>query len=159
MQEFFNKKVDWILFVYVETGLCKKFDIRQVFNLKKKLNSKLLVDAVASIGLENEHNLADVVFFSSCKGLFGITGLGFIGYNKNLKMNESKSFIVNYVSHKKELYTLGYNCLATLYLISKRHKFYKKRLEYAHQILKSYSTHNNLCKIGILSDLMILFLI
>lgn len=145
----FNKKVDWILFVYVETGLCKKFSIKKVFDLKKRLNSKLLVDAVASIGLENDHNLADVVFFSSCKGLFGITGLGFIGYNKNLKMKKSKSFIINYVSHKEELYTLGYNCLVTLYLISKRHNFYKQRLEFAHQLLKKYSTHNEICKIGV----------
>ena len=145
----FNKKVDWILFVYVETGLCKKFDIKKVFDLKKKLNAKLLVDAVASIGLENDHNLADVVFFSSCKGLFGTTGLGFIGYNRNIKMKKSKSFIINYISHKKELYTLGYNCLATLYLISKRHKFYKKRLEYAHELLKRYSTHPEICKIGV----------
>jgi aspartate aminotransferase-like enzyme len=147
--EFFNKKVDWILFVYVETGLCKKFDIRKIFKLKKKLNAKLMVDAVASIGLELYHNLADVVFFSSCKGLFGITGLGFIGYNQKIKMRTSKSFIINYLTHQKELYTLGYNCLTTLHLISKKHTFYKNRLEYAHKLLKKYSTHDSFCKIGI----------
>ena len=35
--------------------------------------------------LENYHNLADVIFFSSCKGLFGPTGLGFIAHKKHLK--------------------------------------------------------------------------
>ena len=45
--------------------------------LSKKTKSKLAVDATASFGLEEHHELADVVSFSSCKGLFGLTGAGF----------------------------------------------------------------------------------
>ena len=30
-------------------------------------------DATASIGLEENHDLADLLAFSSCKGLFGLT--------------------------------------------------------------------------------------
>ena len=39
-----------------------------------------------SIGLEKNHGYADVNFFSSCKGLFGPTGLGFIGYKNKVKL-------------------------------------------------------------------------
>jgi galactokinase len=39
----------------------------------------LYVDATGSIGLEDNHQLADVMAFSSCKGLFGLTGAGFGG--------------------------------------------------------------------------------
>jgi 2-aminoethylphosphonate-pyruvate transaminase len=147
--KFFNKEINYILFVYVETGLCKKFDIQKIFDLKKKFKAKLIIDAVASIGLEENHKLADVVFFSSCKGLFGPTGLGFIGYNKNCRLIKAKSFIANYVSHQEGLYTLGYNCMSALYFISKKYNFYRDRLEYAHKILKKHSSHNEICKIGI----------
>ena len=37
----------------------------------KRLKSKLMLDATASVGLEDNHDLADVIGFSSCKGLFG----------------------------------------------------------------------------------------
>ena len=75
-----KERFDWIVFVYVETASCTKYDIKKVFEKKNQLKSRLLVDATASIGLEKNHNLADAIFFSSCKGLFGPTGLGFIGY-------------------------------------------------------------------------------
>ena len=35
-----------------------------------------MLDATGSIGLERYHELADVISFSSCKGLFGLTGAG-----------------------------------------------------------------------------------
>ena len=32
----FNKKIDWVVFVYVETSECKIFDIKKIYNFKKK---------------------------------------------------------------------------------------------------------------------------
>ena len=53
-----------------------------------------MLDATASIGLEKDHELADVLSFSSCKGLFGLTGACFICFNVNI-FNDVKSFYLN----------------------------------------------------------------
>ena len=77
---------DWIVSCYTETSKGFKISIE---NLKKKaieLNSKVMLDATASIGLEPNHYLADVIGFSSCKGLFGLTG----GASATLEANVSK---------------------------------------------------------------------
>ena len=146
----YKKKFDWIIFVYVETASCKKFDIKKVFSIKKKTKSKLMVDATASIGLENYHNLADVIFFSSCKGLFGPTGLGFISHKNHIKKIKSKDFWYDYETHKKSKYTLGYNCIAALEKISKKHSMYKKRLIFAKNFMEKYTLNKNYCpNIGI----------
>ena len=50
-----------------------------------------MLDATASIGLETNHNYADVIGYSSCKGLFGLTGAAFIAYNEP-PQNEINSF-------------------------------------------------------------------
>ena len=136
-----NGKFDWIIFVYVETATCTKYDIKKIFQLKKKLKSKLMLDATATIGLENNHNLSDVMFFSSCKGLFGPTGLGFIAYGEKLKINKVKDFWLDIETHIKAKYTLGYNCMASLYKIIKRHSFYKKKLIFASNYLKNFMSN------------------
>ena len=125
--------------MYVETASCKKFDLRLVRQICNKNKINLMVDSTASVGLEKDHNLADVVFFSSCKGLFGPTGLGFIGYKKKLKIKESKDFLLNYKTHKNSLYTLGYNCMAALYAISKTHKNLRKKIIFSKNYLKNYA--------------------
>jgi len=145
-----KERFDWIVFVYVETASCTKYDIKKVFEKKNQLKSRLLVDATASIGLEKNHNLADAIFFSSCKGLFGPTGLGFIGYKKKNKLIKSNDFWFDYETHKKSLYTLGYNCMASLYALSKNHGKYKKKLIFANQFMQPYSLLNkNNALIGI----------
>ncbi len=135
----------WIIFVYVETASCTLYDIKKVKEKCKKNKSKLLLDATASIGLEKNHNLADVLFFSSCKGLFGPTGLGFIGYKKKLTLKSSNDFLLDYKTHKESKYTLGYNCIASLYSISKKHGYYLKKLKFARNYLEKYfhSNRNN----------------
>ena len=146
----YKKKFDWIILVYVETASCKKFDIKKAFSIKKKTKCKLMVDATASIGLENYHNLADVIFFSSCKGLFGPTGLGFVSYKKYIKKIKSKDFWYDHETHEKSKYTLGYNCIAALERISKKHSMYKKRLMFAKNFMKKYTLNKNYCpNIGI----------
>ena len=51
----------------------------------------MFIDATASIGIEEDHNLADVVSFSSCKSLFGLTGacLLAIVLNRQIKLIHS----------------------------------------------------------------------
>ncbi len=132
-----KKKYNWILFVYVETANCTKYDIVKVNNVSRSINCKLMVDATASIGLENNHSLADVIFFSSCKGLLGPTGLGFIGYKNKIKYTKSNDFWFDLDTHSDSKYTLGYNCIASLYGVSKKHNIFKKKILYAHKILKN----------------------
>ena len=64
----FKKKYDWICASPVETSIGLKIPIKELYNLKKRCNSKLMLDATGSIGLETGHNFADVATFSSCKG-------------------------------------------------------------------------------------------
>ena len=42
--------------------------------------------------------MADVIAYSSCKGLCGLTGASFIAYN-DLKLNEVESFYLNIDTH------------------------------------------------------------
>ena len=137
--ESYKRKVDWIVFVYVETSECKNFDIKKVKKKKKKLGAKLLVDATASIGLEKNHNIADVMFFSSCKGLLGPTGLGFIGYNNKIKINKPKNFYTDLNTHKNSMYTLGYNCMCALNQIAKKHGEYVKKIRFTRNLILKYS--------------------
>ncbi len=153
--EFINKKnlkkkYNWLIFVYVETANCRKYDIKKVSKIARKTKTKILLDATASIGLENNHNLADVMFFSSCKGLLGPTGLGFIAFKNKIKYHNSKDFWFNLDTHKNSKYTLGYNCIASLYGIKKNHELYKKRILYASRFLKKYSVNKfSIPKIGV----------
>ena len=147
---FKKKTYDWVLFVYVETASCKKFNLKKVDKIRKKLGSKLIMDATASIGLENNHNLADVVFFSSCKGLLGPTGLGFIAYKNKTKVIKSKDFWFDLETHSNAKYTLGYNCMASLYGVSMKHNIYKKKILMAAKIMKKFTLQEHpLPKIGI----------
>jgi len=147
LEKLFSQKMyfDWIVFVYVETSSCRKFNIKKIYNYKKRMKSKLMVDATASIGLEKNHNLADVIFFSSCKGLFGPTGLGFVAYKNSLKKIVSKDFWYDYKTHEESKYTLGYNCIAALEQISKKHTLYKDRLFYAKNFMTKHTLEKNLC--------------
>jgi len=150
--DFLNKKIssryNWVIFVYVETASCTKFDIISVKKKCKSINSKLFADATASIGLEKNHGYADVNFFSSCKGLFGPTGLGFIGYKNKVKPNSSADFLLDYKTHKESKYTLGYNCIAALHSISKKHSFYIKKISFAYKYISKYLINKHHPKIG-----------
>jgi len=99
--------------------------------------------------LETNHHLADVLIFSSCKGLFGPTGLGFIGHKNKLKIKRHKDFWLDYNTHDQAMYTLGYNCMASLFSISKNHNFYVKKIKYAAKILKKFNIFKKSAKIGI----------
>ena len=62
--------------------------------LSRSSSSRLALDATSSFGLEKGHKYADVISFSSCKGLLGLTGAGFICYHEKPK-NKVNSFVLN----------------------------------------------------------------
>ena len=116
-------KYDWIWCCYVETSIGLKLPIFDLKKLSKKLRAKLAFDATASIGLEKGHNIADVISFSSCKGLFGLTGAAFIA-SKKLPRNKLDFFYLNYLNHKNKKMTGPYHILQSLDLILRNYKFF-----------------------------------
>ena len=98
------------------------FDLK---NLSKRTKSKLVVDATASFGLEENHKLADVVSFSSCKGLFGLTGAGFICYKPEPK-NKVNSYVLNIQNAKDKKMTGPYHAMQSLELVLENYKSFKR---------------------------------
>jgi len=108
-----SKKYDWVMACPVETSIGYKIPIEKLFKIKKKCRSKLALDATASIGLENNHKLSDVAAFSSCKGLFGLTGGAFITFNKK-SYNEVDEFNLNILNHLGKKMTGPYHAICSL---------------------------------------------
>lgn len=107
------EKFDWIIACPTETSVGLKIPIIDLYELKKRTNSKLALDATASIGLEKDHQYSDVLAYSSCKGLFGFTGASFIAYN--LKPNNLiESFYLSLKTHEEKKITGPYNAILSL---------------------------------------------
>ena len=116
-----QKKYDWVMACPVETSIGYKIPIEKLFKIKKKCRSKLALDATASIGLENNHKLSDVAAFSSCKGLFGLTGGAFITFNEK-SYNEVNEFNLNILNHLGKKMTGPYHAICSLDGILKDYK-------------------------------------
>jgi len=123
-----SSKFDWVIAVYVDTSLALKQDIKLLSKLAKRCSAKLALDAVASIGLEKDHGLSDVAAFSSCKGLFGITGASFISYNDQ-PTNQVSSFYMNFESHTKRQMTGPYAQIQYIHGIMSNHETHRKSVE------------------------------
>ena len=108
-----SKKYDWIVACPVETSIGYKIPILELFSLKKKCKSKLALDATASIGLEENHQLSDLAAFSSCKGLFGLTGASFVVFNKK-QQNIINEFNLNIINHLEKKMTGPYHAICSL---------------------------------------------
>jgi 2-aminoethylphosphonate-pyruvate transaminase len=119
---------DWVICVYTETGLAQKIDLCMVRKFADKLGALLLVDATGSIGLEENHELADIAIFSSCKGLFGLTGAAFITYKNGLDYSSTDKFYMNIDTHKNRLVTGPYHAIASLYGVMDVHQSIKERV-------------------------------
>ena len=119
-----KKKYDWIISCVTETSIGITIPIKDLYKLKLKCRSKLFLDATASIGLEKDHRYGDVVSFSSCKGLLGLTGASFISYNAK-PANKIKSFYFDIKSHEKKLMTGPYHAIGSLYYIIKNFERFK----------------------------------
>ena len=116
----FNENYDWIFGCSTETSCGLNIPIEKLYRLKKRCGAKLMLDATASIGLENNHELSDVLGFSSCKGLFGLTGACFVAF-KVYPKNEIKSFYMNLYSHLDKKMTGPYHIIYSLYDVLKNH--------------------------------------
>jgi len=133
-----TEKFDWIISCVTETSTGVKLPILDLWKLKKKCNSKLLLDSTASIGLESYNELSDVSAFSSCKGLFGLTGASFITYNNHAK-NFINSFYLSLDNHINKLMTGPYHIIQSLYYVMKNYSDFKYAvIENKKAFLKKY---------------------
>jgi aspartate aminotransferase-like enzyme len=106
-------RFDWIFACYTETSRAIKIPIIELSKMKKRCKSKLALDASASMGLEEGHDNADVIAYSSCKGLFGLTGASFLAYNSD-PSNIVDSFYLNLNNHLDKKMTGPYHAIASL---------------------------------------------
>jgi len=125
LNKFTKEKFDWVWACPTETSLGLRIPIIELKKFAKKTNSKLALDATASIGLEKDHKLADVVSFSSCKGLFGLTGASFICYKKK-PANKVNSFVLNIKNLEQKKMTGPIHTIQSLEQILKKYNHFKK---------------------------------
>lgn len=111
---------DWVFACSTETsrGLLQPID--HLARLAGRLGARLMLDATASIGLEEGHELADAIAYSSCKGLFGLTGASFIAFNE-VPQHEVDSFYLSLSSHLEKRMTGPYHAIASLADVLPRH--------------------------------------
>ena len=115
---------DWVIACSTETSIGLKLDIRELRLFCDTLNAKLMLDATASIGLEDNHELADAISYSSCKGLFGLTGAAFVAFNE-LPNFEIPSFNLSIASHLGKKMTGPYHAICSLDGILADHSNFK----------------------------------
>src|SRR5262249_14827964 len=111
---------DWIVtgFTQTSTGLLNY--IRNIRAPAERGGARLMVDATGSIGLEDGHELADVIAYSSCKGLFGLTGASFVAYNSEPEVEET-SFFLSLTTHAEHKVTGPYHAICALDQVLSRH--------------------------------------
>ena len=148
-----NEKFDWIYSCYTETSIGMKLPIEKLKKTSKRLKSKLMLDATASVGLEDNHDLADVIGFSSCKGLFGLTGAAFICYNIK-PSNNIESFYLNLKNQEDKKMTGPYHIICSLKEVLKNHKEFKEAVlinkkkflkKFSNQLIYEKEFQPNLC--------------
>lgn len=122
-----NKSYDWIFFCYTETSVGLKLPLKEIYRFCKKKKIKIMMDATASFGLEKNHELADVFSYSSCKGLFGLTGASFVSYNTKPKKNVN-SFNLSLETYKNKKTTGPYHAIYSLYKTLEQHKNIKQSI-------------------------------
>ena len=123
--ESFTGTFDWVLACPTETSVGLLVPITDLNDFANKCGAKLFLDATASIGLEEGHELAEVVTFSSCKGLFGITGGSFISHN-NEPTFEPKNFYMKLGTHANKRTTGAYHAIQSLFHTLNNHEDLKQ---------------------------------
>ena len=115
---------DWVFACYTETSCGIKVPIEQLNTLAKRLGARLMLDATASVGLEDGHEMADVIGFSSCKGLFGLTGASFVAFNESPSVDVD-SFYLKLDTHLEKKMTGPYHAIASLLNVLPKHDDFK----------------------------------
>ena len=123
-----RESFDWVLCAYTETSVAFRVDLQRIKDKADECGAKLFVDATGSIGLEDNHQLADVMAFSSCKGLFGLTGAGFIAHKSNLTSKSLDAFYFNLDTQKNKMTTGPYHAIASLYGVMEKHNIFLQRV-------------------------------
>lgn len=118
-------KFDWIVACVTETSTGLKLPITSLRQLTDRLGTRLMLDATASIGLEAGHELADVIAYSSCKGLFGLTGAAFIASHE-LPDHDDDSFYLSYNNHFEKRMTGPYHAILSLVDVLPRHAEFRE---------------------------------
>lgn len=123
-----NSKYDWVLCAYTETSVALKLNLPIVKALADRAGANLFVDATGSIGLEDLHELADVLAFSSCKGLFGLTGGAFLAHKYGLEIKRANSFYLDLCTHTEKRVTGPYHVMTSLFGVMPSHSILKHRV-------------------------------
>ena len=133
IEKISNKKYDWIIACYTETSIGLKLNIHSLRNLSNKSGAQLLIDATASIGIETDHHLADVLCYSSCKGLFGLTGSSFIAFREQEIIEPNNSYYLSLKMHMNKGVTGPYHTILSLYGVFQNYEKYLARLNKWHK--------------------------
>ena len=150
-----TEKYDWIIACPVETSIGLRIPIAKLNNLKKKCKSRLALDATASICLEENHFYSDVLAYSSCKGLFGLTGASFVAFN-NFPNNKINQFNLNIENHLNKKMTGPYHAICSLnevlpsyndfkYAVVVNKKYFLKKMN--NYLLYPNESQPNLCTV------------
>lgn len=113
-------RFDWVVACCTETSCGLMVPVASLKTLAKRLGARLMLDATASIGLESGHEHADVIGYSSCKGLFGLTGASFIAFNEHPSAAVD-SLYLRLATHLEKLVTGPYHAIASLAEVLPRH--------------------------------------
>lgn len=113
-------RYDWIVGCYTETSRGVRVPMEHLIRLKAMTGGKLLLDATASIGLEDAHENAEVIAYSSCKGLFGLTGAAFVAFD-NPPQVQVNSFYLSLNTHTAKLTTGPYHAISSLHDVLTHH--------------------------------------
>jgi|AP95_1055475.scaffolds.fasta_scaffold51447_1 2-aminoethylphosphonate-pyruvate transaminase len=157
-KEIYNERsFDWIAAAYTETADAFLADIHFLRKLADSKSARLFLDATGSINLEEHHELAEACAFSSCKGLGGLTGAGFITYNDGCLESSSKNelpFCLDINTYVNKMTTGPYHAISSLYTISKNFNSLRNNVrkskkyfidKYSDNIIHEKKSQPNLC--------------
>jgi 2-aminoethylphosphonate-pyruvate transaminase len=114
---------DWIVCCYTETSCAYRVDLQAVRASADSSGARVFLDATASIGLEPDHGLADVLGFSSCKGLCGLAGAAFLAYGPGVTPGAIPDhYYFNLETHRNHGVTGPYHALCSLVDLIDRHE-------------------------------------
>ncbi len=132
-----TEQADWVVACLTETSRATLLPINKLRDLADRTGSQLMLDATASIGLETGHEKADVIGYSSCKGLLGLTGGAFVAFNEPPR-NKVQSFNLSLESHMQRKTTGPYHAIQSLSVILPRHSEYLEKIRRSRDLFCSW---------------------